>query len=177
MRTVTGLKCRHHHLQRHLGRFHRLLAFFQDTEGSFQEDEIPEWALACKAPPPPVVRQPEVPFEEPEPLMKQEVFQGAARLQKGQQCYTCNQTYFFSGLAWTYCRAEPRRQDGKTAFGYELSNMMPINADLQQILQLQIKDRAFRKRLEMEYVKKMVELKYLRTSSMVRNNWKIGQRV
>eukprot|EP00971_Amphidinium_carterae_P085249 1686515-Amphidinium_carterae.1 len=118
-----------------------------------EDDETPEWALQVKAPLPPVVREPEVTFEEPEPVVKHGVFEGAARLLKGQQCYTCNPTYFFSGLAWTYCRAGPRRHDGKNACRNELSNMMPINADLQQVLKLhEIKDWAIRKCLEMEYV-------------------------
>eukprot|EP00971_Amphidinium_carterae_P328089 6459800-Amphidinium_carterae.3 len=45
-----------------------------------------------------VVTAPETTFEEPKPLVQRAAFEGAARMQKGQKCHMCNQTYFFSGL-------------------------------------------------------------------------------
>eukprot|EP00971_Amphidinium_carterae_P249380 4950145-Amphidinium_carterae.2 len=115
-----------------------------------EEDEIPEWALNFNAPPAPVVRNPETTFVEEEPLIHHEHFEGSARERKGQQCYICNEVNFFSGLAWTYCHVGPT-MPGTNARRYELDTVMPVNTDVNKVIALQrIKDKAIRKRLEME---------------------------
>eukprot|EP00971_Amphidinium_carterae_P028226 555838-Amphidinium_carterae.1 len=85
-----------------------------------EDDEIPEWAKKFNAPPAPIVRQPETSFVESKPLIEHEEFDGHAAIKKGHPCFLCNEVMFFSGLAWTYCKAGPPVPRGNRA-RYELN--------------------------------------------------------
>eukprot|EP00971_Amphidinium_carterae_P348948 6490758-Amphidinium_carterae.2 len=113
------------------------------------EEKIPEWAKTFKAPPAPVVSNPQSPFVEDAPLKEHVEFDGHAAIKKGHPCCLCNEVMFFSGLAWTYCEAGPP-VPGANWSRYQLKTVMPKNTDMSQVLELQrVKDKAIRKRLEM----------------------------
>eukprot|EP00971_Amphidinium_carterae_P006883 135761-Amphidinium_carterae.1 len=115
-----------------------------------KEDEIPDWALEFNAPPAPVVKELELSFVEEKPLVEHEEFYGHAQIKKGHACYVCNEVTFFSGLAWTYCKAGPP-VPGSNRARYELKTVMPMNTDVNKVMALQrVKDKAIRKLLEME---------------------------
>eukprot|EP00971_Amphidinium_carterae_P159285 3157746-Amphidinium_carterae.1 len=57
---------------------------------------------------------------------------------------------FFSGLAWTYCKAGPPVHGANRA-RYELKTVMLMNTDVNKVMALQrVKDKAIRKRMEIE---------------------------
>eukprot|EP00971_Amphidinium_carterae_P240104 4766905-Amphidinium_carterae.1 len=83
-------------------------------------------------------------------LTEHEAFDGHAAIKKGVPYHLCNEVTFFSGLAWTYCKAGAP-VPGANRTRYQLKTVLPKNTDINQVLQLQkVKDRAIRRRLEMQ---------------------------
>eukprot|EP00971_Amphidinium_carterae_P090674 1794857-Amphidinium_carterae.2 len=76
-------------------------------ENLTEDDPIPSWALEMDAPKSPIVYDPETSFAESKPLKEHESFDGHATIKKGTPCHLCLEVTFFSGLAWTYCKAGP----------------------------------------------------------------------
>eukprot|EP00971_Amphidinium_carterae_P298550 5931684-Amphidinium_carterae.3 len=101
-----------------------------------EEEEIPEWAKKFNA-----LHQ-----------LFIEEYDGHAAIKNGHSCYLCNEVTYFSGLAWTYCKAGPP-VPGANRAKYELKTVMPKNTDVTKVLELQrVQDRAIRKRMEMNYL-------------------------
>eukprot|EP00971_Amphidinium_carterae_P150515 2983661-Amphidinium_carterae.1 len=118
-------------------------------ESLTEEDPIPEWALQMDAPKAPIVLNPETSFAEHAPLEEHEAFDGHATLKKGTPCYLCREVTFFSGLAWTYCKASPPIPNANRT-RYDLKTVVPKNTDVNQVIQLQkVKDKAIRRRQEL----------------------------
>eukprot|EP00971_Amphidinium_carterae_P301551 5991281-Amphidinium_carterae.1 len=80
------------------------------------------------APKSPIVYDPETSFAESEPLIEHEAFDGHATIKKGTPCHLCREVTFFSGLAWTYCKAGPPTQ-GANRTRYDLKTVLPKNTD------------------------------------------------
>eukprot|EP00971_Amphidinium_carterae_P101692 2012775-Amphidinium_carterae.1 len=96
-------------------------------ENLTEEDPIPDWALQMDAPKSPIVFDPETSFAESAPLREHEAFDGHATLKKGTPCFLCREVTFFSGVAWTFCKAGPPIQ-GANRTRYDLKTVLPNKA-------------------------------------------------